>query len=306
MTFALIVFLFVAQAAPAPSAAAGIKLTRRFSSPGGIGNEQTLYIEGDRRRSEFRNATGSPTKPGGTIQVNYGPRLASIQRCDLGQMFELNLDDRQYVVAPYPPLPLTKEQMKARGLSTDFRLRYFSDKPTLKEEITTVDTGERKSFFGHTARHVITTRREIPLEGSPSQPSETVSDGWYIDLNTRLSCDRRPPSAGHTYAFIAAGDEPIERRTIVAEGKMETGFPIELKTTTRSSMVLPDGTKKPFTSINEMRVTDLEEKPLDPALFEVPSSFRKVNAIRRNPPASLSASVSTWAAIKQWFSNVLR
>jgi hypothetical protein len=57
---------------------------------------------------------------------------------------------------------------------------------------------------------------------------------------------------------------------------LEAGFPVELKTTTRSTMILPDGTKREVTSVNEMLVRDLEKKPLNPALFEVPPGFRKV------------------------------
>ena len=300
MTFALITFLFLAQTAPASPAAPGIKMTIRFSAPGGLASERTEYIQADRSRTEYRSTTGRQTRPGGAMQIDYGPRMASMQRCDLGQAFDLNLDDRQYTVAPYPPLPLTREQTKARGLTTE--PRYLSDKPTLKDEITVLDTKERKNFFGHRARHVITTRRLIPLQGSPSQPSESVTDGWYIDLNTQLSCDRRLPSSGHAYALIVPGNQPMERRTIVAKGKMQTGFPVEVKITTRSTMVLPDRTKKELTSIYEIQVTELEEKPLDPALFDVPPGFTKVSAIQRDPHLSLSG----WAAIKQWFSNALR
>jgi hypothetical protein len=276
---ALLMLLFGAQPEPQPSAVRGIKLTTRHNSNGGFTSQQTQYIQTDRRRTEFRNATGGPTKADGTMDINYGPHLAAIQRCDLGQAFELNLDDRQYNSGPYPPRPLTKEERQARGLATE--LRYLSDKPTIRIEITVVDTNERKDFFGHTARHVITTQKEIPLEGSQAEPRETVTDGWYTDLNPMISCDRQYPTSGHAYTYLTGGNKPIERPTFVRNGKAETGFPVELKTTTRSTTVLPDGTKKEFTFSSEMLVTELEEKPLAPALFDVPPGFRKVDAIRR-------------------------
>jgi len=51
---------------------------------------------------------------------------------------------------PHPPKPLSKEQTEALGLKgPQFAA---SGKPTLRIEITTVDTGERKEFFGHTAK----------------------------------------------------------------------------------------------------------------------------------------------------------
>src|SRR6185312_8005324 len=198
---------------------------------------------------------------------------------------------------------LTPEQSKARGLGTG--LKYSYDQPTIRVEQTTTDTGERKQIFGRVARHVITTSREVPLEGSHSQPSKTIKEGWYIDLDTRISCDRRYPSGGgHAYAFIVAGNPPIERRTVVATGKQETGFPIQLKITSRGTTVFPDGTKKESILVSETLVTELEERPLDPALFEVPSGFRKVEDIRRNP--LLPTSTSSWASLKEWINGLFR
>ncbi len=73
--------------------------------------------------------------------------------------------------------------------------------------------GERKDAFGHTARRVITTRRDIPLDASGGTPSRTETDGWYIDLEARPSCERSEvtgrtvllgsvtsPDAGRSYA----------------------------------------------------------------------------------------------------------
>src|SRR5207253_1502333 len=86
------------------SNASGLKMTVRHTSEG-ISSDQTFYIEKDRRRAEYRNWIG----------VHYGPQLASITRCDLGQMFELNLDAGEYVAGSYPPKPLSKEEREARG-----------------------------------------------------------------------------------------------------------------------------------------------------------------------------------------------
>src|SRR5207248_9138136 len=129
--------------------------------------ERTTYWQSDRRRMEYQNSTGD----------RLGPRLATIIRCDLGKMFDLNLDSSQYVSAPYPPKPLTKQQPHAEGL--DRQVVSWSEKPMLRIETTTVDTGQRKQLFGHTARHVITTRKQIPLQGSNSQaPGEC--QGWMV------------------------------------------------------------------------------------------------------------------------------
>src|SRR5271169_4853910 len=104
----------------------GIKMTIRFGQSGNWG-EQTVYILGDRKRMEFRNAEGRKIADG-SLQLSYGPKLVAITRCDLGQMFELNLDTSEYTSAPYPPKPLTKEQVEARGL----QIPATSEKPTLR------------------------------------------------------------------------------------------------------------------------------------------------------------------------------
>ena len=267
-----------------PPSSSGLKIAFRHTYEG-IWSERVEYRDRDRSRSEHRNSTGGSKRlldlP---LDVRYGPHLASIIRCDLGQAFELNLDSREYATAPYPPKPFTKAQAEALGLKP---LQYVaSDKPTLRIETTTLDTGERREFFGHTARHVITTRKQIPLEGSKSNAQEMVTDGWYIDLDTSISCGWRRPSGKPAHAFVTAGNAPIEKMEFVDKGEPESGFAIETKIISTGATTLPDGTKKEYTSVNEMHVTQLVEGPLDPGLFTVPTGFRQVKQIDRDPPAN--------------------
>ncbi|MGC1108009.1 MAG: hypothetical protein WA876_15885 [Candidatus Acidiferrales bacterium] len=196
-------------------------------------------------------------------------------------MFEVNLDAGEFAAAPYPPQPLSKTQTEALGLKTPQFIA--SDKPTLRIETSTLDTGDRRDFFGHTARHVITTRRQIPLEGSTSNPQEMVTDGWYIDLDTNISCDPKRLSGKAAHAFLSVGNAPIEKMEFVDKGEPESGFAIERKITTKEAITLPDGTKKDRVFVHEMRVTQLVEGPLDPALFTIPTGFHQVEYIGRNP-----------------------
>jgi hypothetical protein len=264
-----------------------------------LSNKHTIYLQGDRKRMEFWNSFGQK-QADGSVQSLYGPRLVSITRCDLGRAFELNLDTSEYTSSPYPPRPLTQEELKARGLQNP--LKYVSDKPTLRIEVTTTDTGERKEMFGYTARHIITTKRQTPLEGSPSEPQESVTDGWYIDskliasadidLQQRLSCDRKWPEGkrGRAYTLAVGGNRPIDRPEFVAIGEPETGFAVQSVTTINNTHTLPDGFRKQSTSKFETHVIELEAGPLDPALFEIPSGFRQVDHIERGPAASAFSS----------------
>jgi hypothetical protein len=268
-----------------PPSSPGLKFAVRHTHDG-ISSEQTLYVEQDRRRTEYRNSMGGEKRRWDRSRdMRYGPQLASIVRCDVGQMFEVNLDASEFVAAPYPPQPLSKTQTEARGLKTPQFIA--SDKPTLRIVTSTLDTGDRRDFFGHTARHVITTRRQIPLEGSTSNAQEMVTDGWYIDLDTSISCDPKRQSGKAVHAFLAVGNAPIEKMEFVDKGALESGFAIEWKITTKEAITLSDGTKKDQTFVHEMCVTQLVEGPLDPALFTIPSGFRQVEHIDRNPPTDL-------------------
>ena len=210
---------------PLPAAkVTGTKVTIR-NTFGGHPSDTTIYVQGDRLRREFRTGMGR-TKADGTEQWIEGPRLATITRCDLGQMFELNLDAAQYVAAPYPPKPLTKEEIAARRLNRP--QIPFPPKPTVRVETKTADTGERKEMFGHIARHVVTTITYVPLEGGHSAPRETVIDGWYIDSNSnqQLPCDRRWPEGTRDHASfvtLTTGNQPVEWPEFSEIGKPETG-----------------------------------------------------------------------------------
>jgi hypothetical protein len=260
----------------------GIKMTVRHAVYG-TSSELTTYFRPDARRVEYRNLIGH----------EYGPRIASIERCDLGEAIELNLDQREYDARPYPPKPLAKEELAKWGLRPA-EVAPPSAAP-LRIEITTVDTGERKDFFGHAARHIVTTRKETPLEGSHSEAQESVTDGWYIDLDTRISCDFKWPANKKGFARLTIGNAAPERTEFVQTGDAELGFPVEWKATSKSEFTLPDGTKKETTSKNDMRIVEFVEGPLDPALFEAPAGFKKVAQIDTNQPGDgLSAIKIAW------------
>lgn len=76
----------------------------------------------------------------------------------------------------------------------------------------------------------------------------------------------------------------MERPEFVTIGNRETGFPMDLTLTSKRPSNLPGGTISSF----EIRVTQFEEGSLDPALFEIPPSFKHVDRIDRNPPPSPS------------------
>ena len=273
MLFSLCWILLLSVLATQTAENAGTKVVIR-NTFGGQSSDNTTYWTADRRRTEFRHAV-QRTKEDGSVEWVDEVASVFIVRCDLGQSFTLKMKAEEYSVAEYPPKRLTPEEMTARGTPV-------APQPTLRIEIATVDTGEREKMFGHVARHVITTTKQIPLEGSHTQAQETVRDGWYIDVDRRISCDPKPP-AGSGSGFIAisaaavGGKEMMmERPEFVDIGARETGFPVKEVRTTTGETVPATGVRRGSDSINESEVTQFGAMPLDPALFEVPPGFKHV------------------------------
>jgi hypothetical protein len=254
---------------------AGTKVVIRNTFGRSSDNTDTTYWMADRRRTEFTHTENT---------------TALIVRCDLGQSFTLNMKAEEYSVAEYPPKRLTLEEMTAHGMKTPVTSQ--PTQPTLRIETTTVDTGERQELFGHVARHVITTTKQMPLEGSHTQAQETVWDGWYIDIDRRISCDPKPPAGSVSRGFVTTmmigaatggGKEMMtERPEFVNIGPLETGFPVDEVRTTTSATVPATRVRRYSDSTNESEVMQFTEGPLDPVLFEVPPGFKRVERSKRN------------------------
>ena len=161
----------------------GTKIVTRYTSPGRV-SEETLYLMADRRRVEFRQ-TAQRRNNDGSPETQNEISTVFILRCDLGESFVLHPNAEEFSSSRYPPEPATLE--KATQTAVENSDSTEPAKPTLRIETTTVDTGERREMFGYVARHVVTTTKQPPLDGANSQPSQSVADGWYIDLDRSIS-----------------------------------------------------------------------------------------------------------------------
>jgi hypothetical protein len=270
-------------------------------------DESIVYLQGDQRRTEWRREQSNPLWPGGPLVPFYEPNSALVERCDgaAHKAFHLNLDDKTWALFE-----------KFRKLSPEDTKRSQDDfarfptpaKPTTEHVITTNDTGERKQVFGHTARHVITTRTVTRLEGGYAQ--ETVTDGWYVDLDTRISCDPKQPSfhEGITYSraqlstqtvspdgrILHQSASPASLVKMTYVGEPETGFAVQVKTTIQYVITGPENVARDHTTTTETIVTELASEPIDPRLFEVPTGYRKADRIL---PA---LRVAAWARWLKW------
>jgi hypothetical protein len=132
-------------------------------------------------------------------------------------------------------------------------------------ETETVDTGERKELFGHTTCHVATTRRIIPLAGAKRGADTTVTDGWYINLNTHISCEPswRWARSSHGFLTVHQQGEESDMPTFKDVGEPESGFAVASKRTSSGTITLPDGSTRQHVSTWETKVTELSTAPID-------------------------------------------
>jgi hypothetical protein len=258
------------------SAQPGLTIVTRETSRSSV-VETTEYVQPDRSRTELHITLAEPDAVAASAD-RQDHLSASIVRCDRQEIVVLNHNDRTYMTSPLETYHISLFRAFPSLLS---RKPPAPKSPNLLIETTTVQTGERKNAFGYTARRVITTRRHVPLDsgGGPAHESEKI-DGWYIDLETRPSCER---SHG-TSLFVASGEvvslsgmaRPAQVPVVTFKdiGAPERGYAIETTTTWKATGTIGDPVTNERTFSSHKVVTQLSSAPLDPALFEIPPGFR--------------------------------
>ncbi len=253
-------------------------------------SEVTYWISGGKIRNEHRSSYDA----GRTVR--YGSRLASIMDCASQQAIDLNLDDREYATHDKGTGGADEVKSQSKPNRTAVRKLAIKFEPSITVESNTVDTGERQIFFGHQARHFITTTKFI-AHNQPV-PLEQLTDGWYFDFYPTTTCG---PWAGYWKGnFLTALNAHWldVRRSADYEFKYSgpklPGMPVKQTVRYHRSFRMPDGSLQDVSDLIEVEIVDFSEKPLDAALFRVPSGFKKVQRISYAPPTSFSDIVQDW------------
>jgi hypothetical protein len=223
-------------------ALADLKVSRKMGAGGYGGGESTVYIKGQRQRTEM-------------------PGIISIQQCDLRRTIQINDQTKKYLIMPDDagqPEASAPAAAAPQGPTQTRRGAVV----TVTESI--VDTGERKQMFGYTARHIKTKNViDAPPEACNPGHMETESDGWYIDLAAGFSCDTdRPPTPPARRARPDCVDQYRTRRT----GTGKLGFPVMV--TYKSG-----GGEMGGGFASTLEVTDISTVTLDPSLFDIPAGY---------------------------------
>src|SRR5262245_39878214 len=232
-----------------------IKTRETFDLPQSTVRTDILYFKGawQRRELSLQFPSALPTQ---TAQH------ATITRCDEQRTLELNHEARLYGSSPLNFI--SRDIYWTRSWS---REKPEPSAPGADVTITvdTVDTGERRQVGSYSARHVITTITTDPGPGANTRRSESVEDGWHIDLPPAGCWDAGYGQSVLTASAARPGTRP-DRITGKFRGTGRRGFPIEQTTRRRGEH------EPPTTSV--VKLIEFSEAVLDKSLFDVPAGYR--------------------------------
>ena len=142
----------------------------------------------------------------------------------------------------------------------------------------TVDTGERKEFFGRTGRHLIVRERRVAESGACYGSYQAERDGWYVPRSDPA------PATGVTAVssgFVIGGSSVAHLSGAVAPfGGIQQGLGCHDKVVEHGDHSNPGIAV--IETFGEMRreVLELSNAPLDKGLFEIPAGYKNVTQPR--------------------------
>ncbi|MBV9304670.1 MAG: hypothetical protein JOZ45_00935 [Acidobacteriaceae bacterium] len=210
-----------------------------------------------------------------------GTQLVTIRNFERNKTYILDLASRKYVESSQesPDLILSLAQWIARPARTR------ESGKTVNIYYETIDTGERKEFFGSTAKHLLRRERHVAEPGACDQTYETEADGWYIPQAKTSTAQVSYRAILTSYTLIGSYQC---HDTIVTHGDPS-----------------PPGVPVLETSGSVKReILELSHDPLDKSLFEIPSGFQKVEALPGYRPTTWSQRLQMeWAQLERAFES---
>jgi hypothetical protein len=188
--------------------------------------------------------------------------MDNLLQCDLKRMIQINDRAKKYMITPLAGETSSTTAGKPQPGSNQPTTTRRGGVVTYTTTIT--DTGERKNFFGYTARHLksVMTADSSPDACSPVK-LRIETDGWYIDFDADISC-----STDGQYApqFGGAKPECQDETRFKRVGTAKLGYPVLVTTTIYDQ----NGS---VTSTSTAEVVDISKATLDASLFDVPAGY---------------------------------
>jgi hypothetical protein len=224
--------------AASSSAVADLKVTNKMI----VGRQEfgsTVFVKQGKVRSETSFMLGSSA--------------VVIQDCSNHRMIQLNERARTYL-------------MTNLGVNQEATNSDSGQSGTVTLDINQEDTGERKQFFGQTARHI---KGIITSEGGSAacrSNFQVATDGWYIDIPATQGCAPAELEMLRNRMLRDGCDDSIG---IKVSGVERLGYPVLLDTVIKE--------KQGDLTLHQ-ETTDLLSASLDSGIFEVPAGYRRVQS----------------------------
>ena len=188
--------------------------------------------------------------------------ISNIANCDTrtGFLIDLNAHEyRTYKLVKFWPVQQIDDYLQKNPQNA------------VRIESKTVDTGERKTFFGHLARHLITTTSREPDRNNAG--GEETIDGWYIDYEVPdNNCSPDYVRSGPLYVIGTGLVMPPQVASFHHTGPLPTGLAVKRTLTNK----IPNGKNSRDRIITiEETVEELSDSPLSRSLFDLPSGLRE-------------------------------
>jgi hypothetical protein len=188
------------------------------------------------------------------------PSSGEIANCETRTGFQVDWDAHEY--QSYKVVKFASEAQRGEYLRKTGR-------SAVQVESKTVDIGERKMFFGLSAKHLITTTKRVATDASTG---EEIFDGWYIDHE--LPDRNCAPDFVRNEAYFVIGTALVDYPDLSQfhhSGPLPTGFPVKLKLTSKRTG--KNGVSRTITI--EETVEDISDSTLSPSLFDLPKGFHE-------------------------------
>ncbi len=222
---------------------------------------QTTYVNGD------QTTTSSTYIADHRERYELGDTIL-IKQPDQKRVVQISLASNTYLVTPDGAAPHRADAAADAAAPAASGVVLTS--------VAVVDTGERKTAFGHQARRVRTVIDRQPQPGACDQSRMHIeTDGWYIDPPKALSA----PAVETAAASTTCKDEIQTTQT--GEPAL-LGFPVSYRTT----FTEPDA-REATPLVVAMDVTALDILKLDAALFEIPAGMTEAAS-----PQQLASAIS--------------
>jgi hypothetical protein len=231
---------------------ADVKIRQRVSMSGQT-FETTKMIKGARQRTEQKSSAGGA--------MDFMSQVATIEQCDLRRTVQVNDSKKLYFVQPFAG-ESTPQKATPQTRPTNRQTRQGG---TITMTYNVVDTGERKTIFGLTARHLKVTQEMESSADSCSGANKTKMeiDGWFVDFSAEFNC---PDEVTRTP--YQPSEKPDCKDRIIFKGSAgKTGFLLN------GTMTFYDASGSP-TMTQTTETLELSRAPLVATLFDVPADYK--------------------------------